>query len=210
MAIQTTRKCGECKENIVLEEYNFVTAKKIYYHFACYVNKRVNAKRNPLTVPQALEIAEELKPESSAKAKILIDKNHLYKWLQRAYELVVIHGKFYQKMEEIYSGRYRGLSEGIPPEDILYIWKKKKAEFDETNAYQRNKGKIIDGASRLDYDLAGVLSKYDSYKKWKKEHKIDALAIQNLKNEKKIDYNKILPVKDDQEDDFIIEMEEEL
>lgn len=186
-----TRKCGKCKEIIFLEVDNCLYDKR-YYHFDCYVEILITRKRNPLSKEDAIIETEFIKQSSKNYTNTIIIKDKLYKWLQRAYDVSVLPKSFYQKMEDIYHGRWHGLSESISPDDIFFIWKKKKNEFDKLNDYQRKHGKSIDGKSRLNYDLAIVLSKYDSYKNWKEQQKIirqeeKEKTIQSPFNHKAID-----------------------
>ena len=208
MDIKTTRKCKFCHKQIVLEDKKSVLFKKAYFHDDCFVTKLTTAKRKAVSEEVALEISRQLKILCEPIVKDIIIKNHLYKWLQQSYDVVVIPNYFFQKMEDVFQGNYKGLSEKISPEDVYYIWRKRKSEYDKTNDYQRTRGKIIEGIGRLSYDLAIVVSQYDSYKKWKEKQKVDKKIIGELIGQEKIDYDKIF-VKPDREDDYIIDDNEE-
>ena len=97
-------------------------------------------------------------------------------------------------MDEIFSGIYKGLSKEIPPEDLLDMWKRKKNELDRINNSNSRKGKNLIGVARINYDLAILLNKYDSYLKWKEDQKLLENEKQNIINEAnkpKINYDLI-------------------
>lgn len=70
-------------------------------------------------------------------------------------------------MDSVYKGEYKGLKKPVPPEHLLDMWEQKKSYL--LKIYERNRthGKEIDGLQRVYYDLAILLSKYDSYLSWK-------------------------------------------
>jgi len=208
MEIKTTRKCKQCKLEIVLENKASVYFKKSHFHDECFISMLLSKKKNPPTRETAIAILNQLKLESNIVISEMITKNHLYKWLQKSYDLAIIPGFFFQRLEEVYQGSYKGLSEAISPTDVYYIWRHKKDKFDQINNYQSKKGKNIVGVSRLAYDLAIVISEYDSYKKWKEKQEVDKKIICELIGQEKIDYDKIF-VKPDREDDYIIDDNEE-
>lgn len=51
-------------------------------------------------------------------------------------------------------------------------------------------GKKMDGMARINYDMAIVLSKYDSYLEWKEQQK-QALIEEKRKKEQAVNFNKI-------------------
>jgi hypothetical protein len=170
--METTRKCKQCKINIVLETDDFLIYKDSYYHFNCFVESLTGKKRGAVCQAEAIKQAEELRSESKDKVKDIIAKNHLYKWLQRVYDIVVIPSYFFQKMDAIFDGTYKGMDRGVPAEDLLEIWQKKWNELNKTYDWNLSKGKKLDELGRLNYDLAIVLSKTSSYYKWKEQQRI--------------------------------------
>ncbi len=135
----------------------------------------------------------QLQNENQEEINNIISKERLYKWLQNTYNTVVLPGYFYIKMDEIFSGIYKGLSKDIPPEDLLDMWKRKKNELDRINNSNSRKGKNLIGVARINYDLAILLNKYDSYLKWKEDQKIIEQERQQIKDDfkNKIEFNKI-------------------
>jgi len=189
MTLSITRKCFHCKEYIELDNDNFVYIKDKYYHFNCAIEKQLYKKRNKLSIEQLLDIQKQNKIELEYK----ITKDKLFRWLQNTYNTVVIPKYFYIKMDQIFNGTYKGLSKGIPPEDLLDMWKRKQNELDRINNSNNIKGKFLVGSSRIQYDLAILLSKYDSYLKWKENKKIIEQERQQIKEDfkNKIDFHKV-------------------
>ena len=64
----------------------------------------------------------------------------------------------------------------------------KRNYLDKVAEQNRKKGNEISGVNRVNYDLAILLSKYDSYLKWKEQQKI---AIAELDESKKRSIEKI-------------------
>jgi len=193
MEINITRKCFYCKEYINLDNENLVHYKDKYYHFDCAVNEQLNKKRNKLTEEQCTEKFIDIKKQSIKEIQNKIIREKLFKWLHNTYNTVVLPKTFYIKMNDIFAGTYIGMSKGIPPEDLFDMWKRKKSELDRINEFNKRKNKILIGAARIQYDLAILLSKYDSYLKWKEKQKIIEQERQQIKAdfENKINFNKI-------------------
>ena len=192
--ISITRKCKCCKEYLDIEKDNFVYYKKRYYHFDCAVNETLDRKNNKLSKEQCVDKFTQLQNENREEINNIINKERLYKWLQNTYNTVVLPSYFYIKMDEIFSGIYKGLSKDIPPEDLLDMWKRKKNELDRINNSNSRKGKNLIGIARINYDLAILLNKYDSYLKWKEDQKLLENEKQNIINEAnkpKINYDLI-------------------
>jgi hypothetical protein len=212
MGMETTRKCHyeKCKQKIVLETGDFVVNKDYYYHFDCFVNSLMDKKRNQPTKEEAIQIAKQLKEESKDRVRDIIAKNHLYQWLQKQYDVVVIPSYFFTKMEAVFAGTYKGMARGIPAEDMFDIWTRKWNDLVKTYAWNVSKGNNMDGVSRLNYDLAIVLSKASSYYEWKEQQKTVKEEIQNISKERRYDINQLV-VQNSKDDivDYIVEDEEE-
>jgi hypothetical protein len=188
-----TRKCFVCKQLVSLNNDNFIPYKDKYYHYDCYIQERTS-KRTKTTKEEWIKLANELVETGKQQVNEIIKKECLYKWLQHSYNVVVIPNYFFIKMTSIFDGTYKGLSKGIPPEDLLDMWKQKKSELDKISDFNNRKGNYIDSVGRLQYDLAIILSKYDSYIKWKEKQKVlenEQQEIIKVNTVNKIDFNKI-------------------
>lgn len=192
MEISITRICKYCKVKVNLETEQFIYHKKRYYHFNCAVNEQMDRKNNKLSQEECIEKFIKIQNENKKETDIIISKEKLFKWLQYTYDTVVLPSYFYIKMDEIFSGIYKGLNKGIPADDLLDMWKRKLNELDKVNNQNNRKGKVLIGVARIQYDLAILLNKYDSYLKWKEDQKLFENEKQNIINEvnkPKIDYN---------------------
>jgi hypothetical protein len=175
--IQTTKKCNRCKEIIVLDDFDFVKDKEKYYHFECYIIKLTTQKREQQEEPEARKNAELLRNESRKNIKVIMAKDKLYKWLQRTYDVVSLPSYFFVKMDSVYNGTYKNLTEGICAEDLLDMWQRKIDYLNKTASWKNSRGEKIEDLNRIWYDLAILMTKFGSYKKWKEEQRI--LEIQN-------------------------------
>ena len=70
------------------------------------------------------------------------------------------------------------------------MWKRKMPYLQKVNDKNIRMGKKIDGMARINYDMAIVLSKYDSYLEWKEQQQ-QALLEEARKKEQTVDYDKV-------------------
>jgi len=168
--IITTRKCGLCKENIELEkEKKTVLQSKKYYHYDCFIEKEINKKRNVLTKEEIENLASQLIEENKNFINEIINKNHLYLWLQKKYNLTMIPTYIYQKLADIYNGTWKDINIKIPPEDILDMFKRQWHNLEQIHISNINKGKKLSPENRLNYDLSVIINKSSSYYEWRKK-----------------------------------------
>ena len=168
--IVTTRKCGLCKEYIELEkEQKTVLQNKKYYHYDCFIKKEMSRKRNIPTQQEAEILASQLIEENKNFINEIINKNHLYLWLQRKYNLTIIPTYIYQKLADIYNGTWKDINIKIPPEDILDMFKRQWHNLEQININNINKGKKLSPESRLNYDLSVIINKSSSYYEWRRK-----------------------------------------
>ena len=189
-----TRKCSICKEPIYINDTNedfFITLKnetKSYTHTNCYIEKQTTKKRSPKTVEECREYIEQCRQNAKVTEKKKSTKNELYEFLFDMYDISYFPQYFYIKMDSVYKGTMKNLNKPVPPEDLLDMWKQKRNYLDKVAEQNRKKGNEISGVNRVNYDLAILLSKYDSYLKWKEQQKI---AIAELDESKKRSIEKI-------------------
>ena len=189
-----TRKCSICKEPIYINDTNedfFITLKnktKSYTHTNCYIKKQTTKKRSPKTVEECQEYIEQCRQNTKVIEKKKSTKNELYEFLFDMYDISYFPQYFYIKMDSVYKGTMKNLNKPVPPEDLLDMWKQKRNYLDKVAEQNRKKGNEISGVNRVNYDLAILLSKYDSYLKWKEQQKI---AIAELDESKKRSIEKI-------------------
>lgn len=192
---EVTRKCNICKSSIEInnprEDYIVITngEKNIYTHSACYIKHYTSdRRRKPKTSDECRVFINECKKNTAAIIKQNTIKEELYNYLFDMYGISFFPKSFYVKMDSIYKGTYKGVNIPIPPEDILDMWKQKRNYLNKVEDQNRKKGKEIDSLGRINYDLAILLSRYDSYLKWKEQQKI---AVAELNERKKQEGEKI-------------------
>lgn len=110
-------------------------------------------------------------------------------WLYDTYDISFLPKYFFYNLEKVYKGEYKNLNKPVPVEDLWDMWQRKLPYL--LKVYDRNKrmGKEMQGLCRINYDMSIVLSRYDSYLKWKEEQQ---QALYDTNNDKdKIDYANI-------------------
>lgn len=190
-----TRKCSICKEAIDIADSNedfFIISKNgsnSYTHSKCYIEHHTSSKRRkPKTLEECNEFIEECKSQNKDVIKAKNIRDELYSFIFDMYGISFFPNYFYIKMDSVYKGTYKNLNKPVPPEDLLDMWRQKKNYLEKVAEQNRKKGTEIEGVNRVNYDLAILLSKYDSYLKWKEQQKI---AIAELEEQKKRSVEKI-------------------
>lgn len=197
-----SRKCYCCKENIHINKDNVDEAifyDKKSYHRKCFIelcDKRVVMKRT--------DIAEKWKWVQKNIERIKIESNHhfseaIYKedinqFIMKEYDLVIIPSSVWQKLSNIYKGTFRGMSIGIPPEELIDMWERKIQYLNKVANQNATKGKTMNTDQRINYDLSILINKYDGYKKWKRDQKILESSSQNTSKNNFISTNIIKEV----------------
>jgi hypothetical protein len=171
MEIKTTRKCKKCKNLIVLEYDKFTLYKEEYYHNDCFIESINEKRKKKLTQGEIMVMMDMLQEKNKNKIKDIVDKNHLFEYVTRKYELIYKPKYIYIKFEQVFNGTYKNLSEVVSPEDLLDMWQRKESYLDKTYQWKVVKGEGLNGLNRMWYDLAIVLSKVGSYRKWQDEQK---------------------------------------
>ena len=186
-----TRKCSICKGLIDLNDTNedfFITPNNKANHTHCYINQQTTKKTKPKTIDECKKYIDECRQLYVDVEKKTNIKTELYEFLFDMYGISYFPKYFYIKMDSIYKGTMKNLSRPVPPEDLLDMWVQKKNYLDKVAEQNRKKGNEILGVNRVNYDLAILLTKYDSYLKWKEQQKI---AIAEFDESKKRSIDKI-------------------
>lgn len=199
MLVDVNKKCSICKEFVSLVKDNVVWDKS-YMHFDCLVKKTFKKKFNKLTLEEIQENIKKIQKENENHIQATLLKEQFYRWLQQSYGVVSIPTYFFIKIDSVLTGEYKGLTVGIPLKDLFDMWKRKKQELDKIAMSNQSKGKAMDSVGRLQYDLAILINKYDSYLKWKNKQKILAEEIKKEAEEMKIDFNKVNKVVTNQQE----------
>lgn len=182
-----TRKCNLCKKDIDITDGNedfFCTVSGVktkvtkYMHSECYIKYATNLKRNKKTIDECNDYIKKCKTENieyerKDKEKIREYKKRcaLYDYLFDFYGISFFPKSFYTRMDSVFKGEYKGLNREISPTDLLEMWQQKKSYLQAVAEKNSKTGNEISGMSHIYYDLAILLSKYDSYLKWKEKQK---------------------------------------
>lgn len=180
MGYTTSRKCQQCKENIILEkemENVLYYGEGKMFHKVCLEKKLLSNKRRKFTKEDIEILISDSFEESVGKIENLIVKNHLYKYLMEHYEIVSFPNYIYTKLEEIFLGKYRDMRMPVPPHHILDMFLRQVDFLD--NIYHKTK---LNGVSRVNYDIAVLLAKYPTYLDWlgrkeSEEKKVEAYSL---------------------------------
>ncbi len=164
------KKCMFNKE-IDIEYEDFIIYNKHFYHPDCWVQKRINDKRNKLTYDDAIIQKDKLIKESKEikLPKILseIKRKEFFTWLGYQYNISDIPQYFFIKLSNIVNGKYEKITKKIPLDDIIDMWKLRIDYLNKVNIKNKAKNKILSPYDRLNYDLAILLRNYEGYLEWK-------------------------------------------
>lgn len=169
---KTFVKCKGCRDEITLEDddilwYGFKI--KNFWHTKCLIKKETSRKRNPLLEKDIDSFIQDLKYETEYQRNFYINKRKLIDWLHQYYRAIVIPSHFIERLDNVFLGFYDGVTQPIPPEHILDMWKRKANELVKIKARNIARGFKLEGVNQIQYDLAIILSKYDSYLEWKRK-----------------------------------------
>ena len=187
---KVTRKCSVCKEPISIYEETddfFIEEKngqRKFYHCDCYIKKETTKKRAAKTIQECKEYISECREKKKVSELKAAIKEEFFNYIIDMYGLGYVPKYMYVRFSEVFNGTYKGLSKPVPPEDLLEMWKQKRNYLFRVAEQNRKKGKQINGISCVWYDLAILLSKYDSYLEWKEQQKIALVETEEKKKEK--------------------------
>lgn len=209
--VETKQICKYCNKNFYRGENKLNIRGYGKVHIECYRKKLLEEYTEDYVNNRIEELIKDEKEKNTIKKekqkkskekrdkeknKLKLDRDKFINYIQETYEISSFTKYMFIKLSQINSGKYIGLNEPISYEDLLYMFKSKKEYLEKV--YQNNyaKGKSFDSLSRFNYDLAIILSKYESYKRWKEKQNIIKanMDLEKKKNEEeiKIDYSNII------------------
>ena len=176
------RKCFECEKPIEFDTNNMddlIRFEKLFYHYDCFINVCKRKSKSKKALPkwgEALNSIDKIHQETKQFFETNSDnpKDKLYKFLLETYDISKLPSHFFIKLENIYTGKLKGLGCSIPPEDLLDMWERKQklGYFDKMRAKNITSGKEMTGYQKLNYDLAVIINQYYDYLRWKERNKI--------------------------------------
>lgn len=172
------RKCFECKETIQFDRSNVhqvIKFESSFYHHDCFIKSCERKSKKTNASPKwglALANLDGIKRETKKSIETEITKDEIYQLMLEHYKVKVIPSSIFNKLEDIYHGRWKGIGCCIPPEDLLDMWQRKMDYLTKIKMRNITLGKEMDGAQQINYDISVLINKYDSYLKWKEQNKI--------------------------------------
>lgn len=185
---EMTRTCDECKETLEINEStinDIVYYNKKYYHLDCFVNMCNRKKTNKRYGQKWIDVLSnlnEIKKDSQKFCKDMYYKDLIYNFILANYNITVLPTKIFTKLDGFFTGTYKGMSISMNPEDLYDMWTRKIQYLNKVNAKNKQKGKSISGADRVNYDLSVLLNMYDSYLDWKEKNKRQEQEVEEVVN----------------------------
>lgn len=175
-----SRVCACCKESFYIDEQNIdevIYYDKKYYHSNCFINicnKRSQSKSENISSKwtKIKNSLNEIKKESRKYIIERIYEDKIYNFILESYGITFVPKTIFQKLADIYSGTWRGMSIGIQPEHLLDMWTKKMNYLNKVANNNVSKGMNLNEVQRILYDLSILISKYDSYLKYIEKQQI--------------------------------------
>lgn len=121
--------------------------------------------RNALAQYHALTGSDYMAKQTKSQERSI--RLQLSDFIYKEYSVSFLPKHFFINLDKVYKGTYKNLTKPVPVEDLLDMWQQKIDYLNKVAEQNRHKGKKIEGMARINYDLAILLSKYDSYCEWK-------------------------------------------
>ncbi len=122
-------------------------------------------------------------------------RRQLTDFIYRKYNVSFLPKHFFINLDKIFKGTYKNLNKPVPVEDLFEMWRTKMDSLNKIAEKNRKIGKKMDGTARISYDLAILLSKYDSYLEWKSQKESEQIELKKSVNSQTIEItNRNIPV----------------
>lgn len=155
-------------DNFVFTESGSKTIVKKFYHRDCY-KKYLETRKKSLTegeINDMMKLVDKGVEEYKYQSKI---KNDFEDYIYNLYEVSCMPSYYFQRVSEILSGDYKDMKEPIGYEDLLEMFRRQAKQLNRIAEQKKEHGNGFDNVcSRGCFDLAVIVNKYDSFKKWKK------------------------------------------
>ena len=202
MAGSKTRKCEYCKENIKIKNKenlsDILKYKNKFYHTSCFkqlAESRIAANnRYSASWQEALNNIEQLIENARMSICTKVKTDPLNDYLLVHYNICCLSSRFWSIVMDIGNGIYKHKRcRAVDCDMLLEMWNYYQKELNQIAVWNKAHGKDIEGESRVNYDLAILMSKYGEYLKYKAKQVAEETERQReLKENTKIDYSKIV------------------
>lgn len=178
-------KCKYCgTKDIVKSEYTYLKLKTGYSHINCHKNYLMTRKRKPMSEEEAQAEVDRLYGEVLDLKLENSEKDMFYANINSKYNISVYPSFFFVKMNQITSGKYKGMTKPITYGELNEILNIKWKSYVNIRMRKESKGDVFkDDLSKLQYDLSIMINEYDKYLKYKnKQAKIES-SKESISNE---------------------------
>lgn len=107
-------------------------------------------------------------------------------FIYKEYNVSFLPKHFFINLDKVYKGTYKNLNKPVPVEDLFDMWQQKMEYLNKVAEQNRQKGKMIEGIARINYDLAILLSRYDSYCEWKSKKEAEKQELRHTMSSRTI------------------------
>lgn len=177
-------RCNYCKKNVELDDNTykqFVWRKNKYYCCDCFKQMCQEKMNNPRCKTEvwksALQDIDLLRLKAVKKLQDILYKDRFFMYLYDMYGVTTLPKIVFSRFDSINKGTYKGMKQGhpgIPYIDLLDMWQRKR-HYLQKNAIsmKKNNNGIEEPYKQILYDTAIIVSRYDSYCRWKQKCLVD-------------------------------------
>lgn len=194
------RICSECKKNIAIDKDNIpddiLFYKNQYYHIDCFRKMceiKISSPRARIAIwKQALSDIPLFVTEFKSKINALIDKDNIFVWISKEYNISKINDRVFEKLDQVYKGKAKGQIYEISPKELLKEW---KYYIDDLKAihYRQN---IKGGNNAILYDLSILVDWNARYREDMRKREIaEQERVREEATKEYIDYSKVQGLK---------------
>lgn len=194
------RICNECKKNIAIDKDNIpddiLFYKNQYYHIDCFKKMceiKISSPRARIAIwKQALSDIPLFVAEFKSKINALIDKDNIFVWISKEYNISKVNDRVFEKLDQVYKGKAKGQIYEISPKELLKEW---KYYIDDLKAihYRRN---IKGGINAILYDLSILVDWNARYREDMRKREIaEQERVREEATKEYIDYSKVQGLK---------------
>lgn len=188
-----TRKCAQCGVEMPLDKNNsagIVLYDKKYYHKECFcsmIEQKMADSARPKIVQKTLDKLEQHQASATEKIRLAVAKDDIYLFILQRYKLSSLNNLQFKQLDDIYTGKRKGLAYPIGPEELLAEW-----EYYWDFLLSSTQFKDMTYAQMLSYHLAVLLGKNADYRAEMERKKVEEQVVSaQRESEPDIDVSKI-------------------
>ena len=195
-----SRICSECKKNIAIDKDNIpddvLFYKNQYYHIDCFkkmCETKINSPRARIAIwQQALSDIPLFVAEFKSKINALIDKDNIFVWISKEYNISKVNDRVFEKLDQVYKGTTKGQIYEISPKELLKEWKYYIDDLKAVHYRQNIKG----GNNAILYDLSILVDWNARYREDMRKREIaEQEKVREEATKEYIDYSKVQGLK---------------